>query len=167
MQKQRLEFEDIMARKMREQEDALTRQTQTLLQQKDAGIQAVITATRESLETEHEANLNSQKELLETELNAKYEVEYANKLAEAKQAFIHDLETKVTTLNALAKKLEQLEQALSVSRSFTDGSVKAHRVSAAALALAEKLETSQGAKAEVGALEVCIKSRHTHLGKES
>ncbi len=158
MQKQRLEFEDIMARKMREQEDALTRHTQAVLQQKEAGIQAVITATKESLEAEHEANLKSQRELLETELNAKYEVSYANKLAEAKQSFIRDLDAKVATLDALAKKLEQMEQALSVSRSFTDGSVKAHRVSAAALALAEKLETSQGAKAEVGALEVCIES---------
>jgi hypothetical protein len=63
------------------------------------------------------------------------------------------------TLDALAKELEQMEQALSVSRSFTDGSDEGFSgVSAAALALAEKLETSQGAKAEVGALEVCIES---------
>jgi hypothetical protein len=156
MQKQRLEFEDMLARKLREQEDALTRQASAALQQKDAGIESLVNATKESLEAEHEANLKSQMELLQTGYNAKYETDYANKLAEEKQKFVSELESKVGILETLAKKLEEMEQALSTSRSFTDGSVKAHRVSAAALALAEKLETSQGAKAEVGALEVCI-----------
>lgn len=156
MQKQRLEFEDLLARKLREQEDGLMRQANAALQQKDAGIESLVNATKESLEAEHEANLKSQMELLQTGYNAKYETDYANKLAEEKQKFVAELESKVGILKALAKKLEEMEQALSTSRSFTDGSVKAHRVSAAALALAEKLETSQGAKAEVGALEVCM-----------
>jgi hypothetical protein len=154
MQKQRLEFEDILARKLRDQEDALSRQTSAALQQKEAGIQAVVNATKESLEAEHKANMESTKELLETELNAKYEVDYANKLAEEKQTFSDEMEGRVSMIEELSKRLEQMESALTVSRSFTDGSVKAHRVSAAAIALAEKLETNKGAKAEVGALEV-------------
>jgi hypothetical protein len=156
MQKQRLEFEDMLARKLREQEDAMSRQSNAALAHKEAGIQAVVTATQESLAAEHDANLNSQKEFLETELNAKYEVEYATKLTEEKQRFVDELEKKVAMLESQAAKLEEMEQALSVSRSFTDGSVKAHRVSAAALALAQKLESSQGASPQVGALEVCM-----------
>lgn len=154
MQKQRVEFEDILARKLREQEDVLTRQTNSALQQKEASIQAIVAATTESLENEHTTNLSSTKELLETELNAKYEVDFSNKLSEEKQKFTDEMESRVSTIEELSRRLEQMESALTVSRSFTDGSVKAHRVSAAAIALAEKLDTSKGAKAEVGALEV-------------
>lgn len=156
IQKQRLEFEDLLASKMREREDTLMRQTNAALQEKDAGMEAILTTIKESLEAEHAANLESQKALLQAECSLHYETEYAQKLAELKEKFVTDLESKVRTMEALATKLAEMEQALTTTRSFTDGSVKAHRVSAAALALAEKLETSQGAKAEVGALEVCI-----------
>jgi thioredoxin-like negative regulator of GroEL len=154
MQKQRLEFEDTLARKLRDQEDALTRQANALLQEKEAGINAVVNATRESLEMEHETNLASTKELLEAQLSAKYEAEFAQKLAEEKQKFSQDLQQKVDMMEQLSRKLEAMESALSVSRSFSDGSLKAHRVSAAALALADKLETSKSAMDEVVALMV-------------
>ena len=154
MQKQRLEFEDTLARKLREQEDALTRQANALLQEKEAGINAVVNATRESLEMEHETNLASTKEVLEAQLSAKYEAEFAQKLAEEKQKFSQDLQQKVDMMEQLSRKLEAMESALSVSRSFSDGSLKAHRVSAAALALADKLETSKSAMDEVVALMV-------------
>lgn len=154
MQKQRLEFEEMMARKLRDQEDVLARQSNAALQQKEAGVHAVVAATKESLEAEHHANLESTKQLLDTELNAKYEVDYANKLAEAKQSFTDELERKVSMIEESGKRLEEMESALNVSRSFTDGSVKAHRLGAAALALAGKLETSKSAKEEFGALSV-------------
>jgi hypothetical protein len=154
MQKQRIELEDSLARKLREQEDELLRKTNSALQQKDAGIDAIVTATRSSLELEHEADLTLQKERLEAELSAKYEVEFRNQLTNEKQQYLNDLESKLSTIQMLSKRLEDMEQALNVSRSFTDGSVKAHRLSAAALSLAQKLETSSGAQPEVTALQV-------------
>jgi hypothetical protein len=154
MQKQRIELEDSLARKLREQEDELIRKTNAALQQKDAGIEAVIAATKNSLELEHEANLSSQKELLDAELSANYEIKYRNDLTAAKQQYLNDLESKLSTIQDLSKKLEEMEKVLNVSRSFTDGSVKAHRLSAAALSLAQKLETSLGAQPEVAALQV-------------
>lgn len=154
MQKQRHEFEDLMALKLREQENNLTRQANSILQEKENGIQAIVAATKESLETEHKANLASSQELLEKKLDGKYEVEYAKKLANEKQVFLEELEKKVSMMEELSKKLEDMESALNLSRSITAGSVQAHRISAAALALTEKLETSKAAKGEVATLKV-------------
>ena len=42
LQKQRIEFEDLLSRKLREQEDALTRKANAVIQAKDQSIQSVI-----------------------------------------------------------------------------------------------------------------------------
>ena len=154
LQKQRLEFESLLASKLREQEDALSRQASAALQQKDSAIQAVVQAASEAQEAEHKADLESTEERLKSELNAKYEIEYEEKLAEIKSAHIKELQEKVSTINNLANQLQQLESALQLSRSFETGSLRAHRMSAAALAFAEKLETSKGASTELEALKV-------------
>lgn len=154
LQKQRLEFESIMARKLREQEDTLTRQANAALEQKESAIQAVVQAAAEAQEAEHKADLESTEERLKSELNAKYEVEYTEKLADVKAGFVKELEDKLSTINDLATQLQHLESALQVSRSFEMGSLRAHRMSAAALALSEKLETSKGAAKELAALKV-------------
>lgn len=156
LQKQRLEFEDILASKLREQEDALSRQANVALQQKEESIQAVLSAAVEAQEAEHKADLESTEERLISELNAKYQEEYLGKLVEEKASYVKELEDKVATINDLANQLKNLEMALQVSRSFESGSLAAHRMSAAALAFAEKLQTSQGAAIELEALKVCI-----------
>ena len=48
LQKQRVEFEDLSARKLREQEDALKRQANAAIQAKDESIQSVINAAAEA-----------------------------------------------------------------------------------------------------------------------
>jgi hypothetical protein len=154
LQKQRLEFESIMSRKLREQEDELSRQANAALERKESTIQAVVQAAAEAQEAEHKTDLEFTEERLKSELNAKYEVEYAEKLAEVKSAFVKELEDKLYAINDLANQLQHLESALQVSRSFETGSLRAHRLSAAALALSEKLETSKGAAKELEALKV-------------
>ena len=54
-----------------------------------------------------------------------------------------------STLEALASKIDELEKALETSQTTQQGSFRAHRLSAAALTLAEKLETNQGAASEL------------------
>jgi vacuolar-type H+-ATPase subunit I/STV1 len=154
LQKQRLEFESVMARKLREQEDTLSRQASAALERKESTIQAVVQAAAEAQEAEHKTNLEFATERLKSELSAKYEVEYAEKLAEVKSGFVKELEDKLSTVNDLARQLQHLESALQVSRSFETGSLRAHRMSAAALALSEKLQTSKGAANELVALKV-------------
>jgi hypothetical protein len=153
MQKQRLEFEDLLARRLREQEYQLTKQANDAIDARDKSIESVINAAADAQQAEHEAALKSTEERLERELNAKYESEFGHKLAETKAQFTTELEEKLNTIKQLTDRLQTIEQNLEISRNFESGSQRAHRVSAAALALSEKMETSKGALEEYVALK--------------
>jgi Tfp pilus assembly protein PilX len=84
---------------LREQEDALSRQANAALQQKESTIQAVVQAAAEAQDAEHKSDLESTKEQLKTELNAKCEVEYAEKLAEVKSGFVNEFCQRVLSKN--------------------------------------------------------------------
>ena len=156
MQKQRQELENILAQRIREQEDALIRQSNTLLQQKEEATQKIVEKVIGAAEADYEAQLTAAKERLEKEIGAKFEKEFGNELKKAKTEYANELNAKVAALQDLASKVQNLQSALNVSRTFEAGSLVAHKVSAAAMALAEKLETSQGAAVELSALEVSI-----------
>lgn len=153
MQKQRLEYEDLLARRMREQEYQLSKQANDAIEAKEKTMESIIDAATSAQQAEHEAALKSTEERLERELSAKYEAEFGQKLAEAKSEFVKELEEKLTTIEKLLQRVEKNEQNLEISRNFESGSQRAHRVSAAALALAEKMETSKGAMVEFVALK--------------
>ena len=153
MQTQRLEFQDLLARRLREQEYAITKSANEALDAKEKSIEAVVNAAASAQQAEYEAALKNAVDNIQTELKAKYESEYGAKLAEEKAALIADLEKKVASLEELSKRLQQAEQNLQISRNFESGSQRAHRVSAAALALAEKMETSKPAFEEFVALK--------------
>ena len=156
MQKQRQELENILAQRIREQEDALIRQSNTLLQQKEEATQKIVEKVIGAAEADYEAQLTAAKERLEKEIGAKFEKEFGNELKKAKTEYANELNAKVAALQDLASKVQNLQSALNVSRTFEAGSLVAHKVSAAAMALAEKLETSQGAAVALSALEVSI-----------
>jgi DNA repair exonuclease SbcCD ATPase subunit len=153
MQKQRLEFEDLLARRLREQEHAITKSANEAIDAKEKSIEAVVNAAVSAQQAEYEAALQASTENLQTELSAKYEAEFGAKLAEEKSTMVADLEKKVAAIEALSKRLQQAEQNLQISRNFESGSQRAHRVSAAALALAEKMESSNPAFEEFVALK--------------
>mmetsp|Transcript_5896 Transcript_5896/g.8851 ORF Transcript_5896/g.8851 Transcript_5896/m.8851 type:complete len:468 (+) Transcript_5896:42-1445(+) len=153
MQKQRLDFEDLLARRLREQEYQLIKQANDAIDAKDKSMEAVIDAAAKAQQTEHEAALKSIEERLERELGAKYESEFGQKLAEVKKEFVDELEQKLAAIGSLSERLQRTEEHLEISRSFESGSQKAHKVSAAALALAEKMETNKGAMEELKALK--------------
>lgn len=154
LQKQRLEYEGLLAERLREQEDVLTRQANAALQEKENGIQAVIKANAEAQEAEHKADLESMEAKLNAELDAKYETAYADKLAQEKSSFVQELEDKTNTIELLSDKLKSLESALDGFKTFEVGSVQAHKLSAAALAFSEKLETDKPAGQELQLLKV-------------
>jgi len=153
MQNQRLEFEDSLARHLREQEDRLVKETNAKLQAKEESFQSIIDAATKTQEAAHEETINSLTDRLEREISAKAEAEFGLKLAEEKAAFLKELEKKTASVEELAGKMKQTTDLLKISRNFEDGSQRAHRVSAAALAFAEKMETSKSAGEELAALK--------------
>lgn len=153
LQKQRLAFEDLLARRLREQEDVLVKKSNADVQAKEDSIQSVVQAAGEAMEIEHKAELESTAERVQREYDAKYHTEYRTKLAEEKAEFAKELENKMSIIEELSQLLSKMESALQVSKSFESGSQIAHKMSAAALALAEKLETSKGAAVELAALQ--------------
>ena len=154
LQRQRLEFEDLMAARLREQHGELTTQMREALQEKEASIQSVLNAALEAQRQEHEEDMKAFEEITTGEIRSALDEEYGKKMEEYKSQVEQDLQQKVSTLENLKKKLEQLEATLEASRTSKQGSLKAHRLSAAALALAEKLETNTGAAAELAALKL-------------
>jgi hypothetical protein len=153
MQKQRLEFEDLLARRLREQEGSLIKAASDALGEKERAIESVVNAAASAQQAGYEAALKGNTEQLQTTLSAHYEADFGTKLAEEKASMIADMEKAVATIDDLSKRLQQAEQNLTISRNFESSSQRAHRVSAAALALAQKMETSLGAAEELAALK--------------
>ena len=153
LQKQRLEFEDLLAKRLREQEYALSQQMQNALQEKEANIQNVLKTALEAQQHEHEQDKLAFEESKSAEVQSKLEDEYGQKMEAYKSEVAKDLQQKVASLEASSEKLKQLESALEASQTSQKGSLKAHRISAAALAFAEKLETSKSASTELKTLK--------------
>lgn len=152
LQKQRLEFEDLLAQRLREQEMELSKQYRAVMQEKDESVQAVINAALQVQKDEHEEDKKVFEETTTANIQAALEAQFKQQLAEFMEQVAKEMQRKVMTLTELSKKLEVLENALESSKASKLGSVRAHKLSAAALALAEKLETSQAAGPEIAAL---------------
>ena len=156
LQKQRLEFEALLAQKLREQEDLITRQANAALAAKDDSIQQLLKATGEAREQETKNILAAETKRIHSALELDYKNKLANELGEMKQAYNAELEKHGSVLKALREKLGMLESRLEVSRNYESGSKRAHRLSAAALALANKLEVGEGAAVELAALKGAV-----------
>jgi len=153
LQKQRLEFESLMARKVREQEDHITRQANAALAAKEDSIQSLMKATNDAREQEMKDVLTNEANRIASELELDYQQKLQNELAQMKQSHAKELEGHVGIMTKLQQKLGMLESRLEVSHNYESGSKKAHRVSAAALALANKVESGEAAAVELAALK--------------
>ena len=153
LQKQRLEFESLLAQKLREQEDTITRQANAALQAKEDSIANLLRSTSEAREKETQDILSNETKRIADELELEYSTKLQNELAKMKQAYASDLEKHGSVMEMLQGKLEMLSSRLEVSQNYESGSKRAHRVSAAALALASKLEVGEGAAVEIAALK--------------
>lgn len=154
LQKQRLEFEGILQRRLLEQEHEMTTQTNSRLQEKDGAVKEMIDTAIEKLGEEHENEKKALMDKADQEIKAHYEQMFSQKLEEIKTSSMDELERKVSAVESLSKKLKDLENALASSQDFHQGSLQAHKLSAAALALAEKMESNKGAGSELNALKV-------------
>lgn len=152
MKKQRLEAESTMEIKLREKEYELVSQTQRALQEKEEQLQAIVDNSLKIQEQQFNEEKKNFEKSTEEAISAKYEELFGKSMAEAKQNFAQKMEQKVQQVQALSKKLSELEFALQNSKSYQTGSVQAHRMSAAALSLIDKLESSKPAGAAVAAL---------------
>ena len=154
MQQQREELERLLSRRLQEQEDQLNKQHHMAMDEKELSIQQRIQSVVDAQNAEHQLQIERLEIEKDQELNMKYQSEYMTRLHDVQIEFTNDLEDKVHTMEALRNKIQELENALQNSRNFESGSVRAHRLSAAALAFAEKLETSESAIAELNVLKV-------------
>lgn len=142
-----------MEHKLREQQMELTLRSEKLMHEKEQALQAIVENSLKIQEQQFNDEKSDFQKQTEEAMSAKYEELYGKSLAEAKQAFAQKMEQKVQQIEALAKKLSDLEFALQNTKSFQSGSVQAHRMSAAALSLIDKLESSKPAGAAVAALQ--------------
>lgn len=156
LQKQRLEFEDILGKRLREQEHSLAQQYATGLQEEEATIRKVLEAALEAQKYEHDEDKKVFEESKSAEIRSVLDEQYGTKMEAYKKEVAEELKQKVAALESLSAKLKHLETALSSIKTSQRGSLKAHRLSAAALALAEKLETNQPAAAEFETLKVAV-----------
>jgi len=157
LQKQRLEFEALLAQRLREQEDSITRQANAALQAKDEGLAALLKESSAAREAEARDALAEDTRRVAAELELEHRTRRANELGELKTAHATALEGHAAAATALRDRLAWLESRLEVSNTYKSGSRRAHRVSAAALALAGRLEASGGAFAvELAALRGAV-----------
>ncbi len=153
LQSQRLEFEDMLARRMREQEDVITRHANAALAAKEEGIQGLMKAASDAREKEMEDALAKETRVIAEGFELDYQQRLQDEIARMKQAHAVELDGYISKMTNLRDKLNELEGRLEVSRAYESGSKMAHRVSAAALALANKLEAGEAAAVELAALE--------------
>eukprot|EP00984_Skeletonema_dohrnii_P023088 scaffold12186_cov150-Skeletonema_dohrnii-CCMP3373.AAC.1 len=112
LQKQRLEFEALLAQKLREQEDVITRQANAALQAKEDSIANLLRATSEAREKETQDVLSSEMKRVTEELELEYTSKLQNELAKMKQAYATDLEKHGSAMEMLQGKLELLSSRL-------------------------------------------------------
>ena len=86
-------------------------------------------------------------------MSAKYEELYGNSLTKIKDEFATKMNQRTKQMETLSKKLSDLELSLKSSQDFQVGSLQAHRITAAAIALTEKLESGEPSGAAVNALK--------------
>jgi len=141
-----------MAQKMHDQEYELTTQLHQAIQEKEQALQAIVDNSLKIQEQQFTEEKEAFEKKTEEAISAKHEELLGKSLEEVKQNFAQKMEQKVEQVQALTKQLSELEFSLQNSKSYQTGSVQAHRMSAAALSLIDKLESSKPAGAAVAAL---------------
>lgn len=159
LHKQRLAFEELMSKKIREVEDTTERRAKALLAEKEQEVEQLLEAAKFTLTQEHEAELQAELDNWNREFSASLQKEVAKQVAEVKENHAKELAEKVAIMDEIAQKLEYLEKFAEMSRSYEQASRNAHKISAAALALTTKLEsTGKNSVAEITALRKAVKA---------
>jgi hypothetical protein len=153
MKKQSLEAETTLEHKLKEQAYELTAQANKVMEEKEKALQAIVDQSLKIQEQQFQDEKESFEKKTEEAISAKYEELFGKSTAELKQSFSQKMERKVSQIQELSKKMSELEFSLQNTQSYQTGSVQAHRMSAAALSLIDKLESSKPAGAAIQALQ--------------
>eukprot|EP00980_Cylindrotheca_fusiformis_P023473 scaffold10507_cov128-Cylindrotheca_fusiformis.AAC.6 len=153
LKKQRLEADSLLEQRMREQKDKLETQAKASLKEKEEALQAIVENSLKIQEQQYEDEKATFEKMADEKYNSKYEELFGTALRKAKEEFASRMEQKVQQIEALGKKLSDLEFALKSSKDYKSGSLQAHRMSAAALAFIDKMESSEPAGSSLEALK--------------
>mmetsp|Transcript_8111 Transcript_8111/g.23966 ORF Transcript_8111/g.23966 Transcript_8111/m.23966 type:complete len:648 (-) Transcript_8111:245-2188(-) len=153
VKKLRLEAELLQEEKLAEQRKALTAQAEEALKEQQSRSDAFLENSMQIQEKAHEEDKLAYEQKTEEAMSAKYEELFGTEVAKIKEDFASKMNQRVQQMEQLTKKLADLESSLKDSQDFQVGSLEAHRITAAAIALMEKLESGEPAGAAVNALE--------------
>lgn len=148
-----MEAETTLDFKLNQQKNELTSKAMEELQKKEDMLQSIVDNSLKIQEEQFNEEKANYEKNIEEQMDTKYEQLFGQALSKAKDEFSKRMEQKVKQMESLSKKLADLDYELKTSKDFKDGSILAHRMSAAALALADKLESSKPAGATVNALK--------------
>ena len=154
IKKLRLEAEQLQEEKLAEQKKMLTTQAEEAINEQKTRSDAFLENSMQIQEKAHiEDKIAFEKTTTEA-IDAKYEELMNVEVAKLKEEFANKMKQRVHQIEELTKKLTELEISLKSSQDFKAGSLDAHKITAAAIALMEKLESGDPAGAAVRALEV-------------
>ena len=153
LKKLRLEAEQLQETKLTEQRKVLTAQAEEALKEQQTRSDAFLENSMQIQEKSHADDKLAFEQTTKEAMDAKYEELLGKELAKVKEEFATKMRQRVNQMEELTKKLTELEISLKTSQSFQTNSLEAHRITAAAIALMEKLESGEPAGAAVRALE--------------
>jgi len=153
IKKLRFEAEIMQEEKLAKQKKILTTQAEEAIKEQQTRSDAFLENTMQIQEKAHADDKLSFEQTTKEGMDAKYEEFLGKELTKIKEEFATKMNQRVRQMEELTKKLTDLEISLSTSQDFQVGSLEAHRITAAAIALMEKLESGDPAGAAVRALE--------------
>lgn len=153
IKKLRLEAELLQEEKLAEQRKILTAQAEQALSEQQTRAEAFLENSMQIQEQAHAEDKAAFEQKTEEAVSAKYEELFGQELTKLKEQFTAKMNQRVQQMEQLSKKLSDLETSLKDSQDFQVGSLEAHRITAAAIALMEKLEFGEPAGAAVNALK--------------
>lgn len=153
IKKLRLEAEHLQEEKITQQKKALTAEAEEVLKEQQTRSDVFLENSLKIQEKAHEEDKAAFETKTEEAMSAKYEELYGNSLTKIKDEFATKMNQRTKQMETLSKKLSDLELSLKSSQDFQVGSLQAHRITAAAIALTEKLESGEPSGAAVNALK--------------
>mmetsp|Transcript_802 Transcript_802/g.1895 ORF Transcript_802/g.1895 Transcript_802/m.1895 type:complete len:659 (-) Transcript_802:49-2025(-) len=152
IKKLRIEAEQLQEGKLAEQKKSLVVQAEEVLKEHQTRSDAFLENSMQIQEKAHAEDKAAFEQKTKEAMEAKYEELLGKELAKIKEEFAAKMSQRVRQMEELTKKLSDLEISLKTSKDFQRGSVEAHRITAAAIALMEKLDSGDPAGAAVRAL---------------
>lgn len=149
----RMEAENLLEEKLTLQRKSLTTEAEEALKEQLSKSESFLEKSMSIQEKAHEEDKIAFEAKIEEAIGTRYEEMYANSISKIKDEFAAKMSQRTQQMDQLSKKLKDLESSLKTSQDFQVGSLQAHRITAASIALIEKLNSGEKAEAAVNALE--------------